>query len=393
MACSSCRSSTCTGCSARPYYAESPVCEEDNCQKVYVNQFSFAVCPTNSWNVPLCGQTSILNVDGVQGVSIGSYLWHTNYGYFQVTSVNTSNGTIGITNDCTTGNATPGTQIPACTCFVVTDAPAGTNNNANLFPFVAIDFTAPPDATCIDITVTNANGISIGDTVAIGSGTYFVDSISSTTLITICNEGEGITPGTPVIAQDAFGNYQYPIGVIASCCTVLAADVATLQTEMNTAQADILANTNQIADLTASVQSDSDTATVASITSGNSLTTTPGNIVLSWINVSATRTMQVIVNYIARAQFTGAAGATNVTYSIKNNVNGGGLTELLPASYAEDITPTFRRIKDVTAMSVHTVVAGATLTINAQTSITSNSSTITSNTIGIYVYGMAVAVD
>jgi hypothetical protein len=393
MACSSCRSSTCTGCSALPYYTQSPVCEEDNCQKIYVNRHSFAMCPSNSWNVPLCGQTSILNVDGVQGISLGSYIWHTNYGYYQITSVNTSAGTVGITNDCTTGNPSPGTQIPACTCFVVTDQPAGTNNNANLFPFVAIDFTAPSDATCIDITVTNANGISIGDTIAIGSGTYFVDAIASTTLITICNQGSGITPGTPVIARDAFGNYVYPIGVIASCCTVLAADVATLQTEMNTAQANIITNAAQIADLTASVLSDSDTATTASITSGNSLTTVPGNIVLSWTNTSATRTMQVIVNYVARAQFTGAAGATNVTYSIKNQVNGGALTELLPASYAQDITPTFRVIKDTTAMSVHTVAAGASLTINAQTSITSNSSTITSNVIGIYVYGMAVAVD
>jgi len=162
---------------------------------------------------------------------------------------------------------------------------------------------------------------------------------------------------------------------------------------MVTAQNDILANNGLIVDMTSSVSSDSDTATTASITSGNSLATVPGNIVLSWFNSSSTGNLRVIVNYIARAQFTGAAGATNVTYSIQNNVNGGGLTELLPAAYAEDITPTFRIVREHTAMSVHTVAPGGSLTINAQTSITSNSSTITSNTIGIYVYAMAVAID
>lgn len=246
MACSSCRSSTCTGCSARPYYSELPVCEEDNCQKVYVNQFSFAVCPTNSWNVPLCGQTSILNVDGVQGVSIGSYLWHTNYGYFEVTSVDTDKGQIGITNNCNTGNADVGTQIPACTCFVVTAAPADAADPSDLFPYVAIDFTAPADGDCIDITVTTINGLTVGDVISIGSGFYSIASFSGSTVMNICNDGEGILPGTPVIATDIAGNYVYPISVTSSCC-------ADLQPRMTAAEADIATNTADIATNTADI--------------------------------------------------------------------------------------------------------------------------------------------
>lgn len=241
MACSKCNSSSCscpTTCGTA-YYNNAEVCEEDNCQKIYESQFYFALCPVSSWNIPLCGQTSILSVPGVQGVSIGSYIWHTAYGYYEIISVDVNKGQIGIVNNCTLGNASPGTQIPACTCFTITDTPLGGNETSSFFPFVAIDFTAPADTDCIDITVTSTNGLTPGDTLSIGTGFYRLDTIVSPNIITICNDGEGIAAGTPVIAQDAFGNYQYPIGVTSSCCATLIPAVAALEADMATAQTDI----------------------------------------------------------------------------------------------------------------------------------------------------------
>lgn len=250
MSCSRCYSSSCSGtcCStAIPYYAATDVCVEDNCQKIYVNQFSFSVCPSNSWNVPLCGQTAILNVTGVQGVSIGSYLWHTNYGYFEVTSVDTDKGQIGITNNCTVGNADVGVQIPACTCFVVTAEPVDAGDPSDLFPYVAIDFTAPAVGDCIDITVTTINGLTVGDVISIGTGFYSIDSFGSSTVMRICNDGDGILAGTSVIAQDTAGRYVYPIAVTSSCCADLTPRMAAAEADIVTNTADIATNATNIA--------------------------------------------------------------------------------------------------------------------------------------------------
>lgn len=256
MSCSRCYSSSCSGtcCStAIPYYAATEVCEEDNCEKIYVNQFSFSVCPANSWNVPLCGQTALLNVTGVQGVSIGSYLWHTNYGYFEVTSVDTGKGQIGIVNNCNTGNADAGVQIPACTCFVVTAAPADAGDPSDLFPYVAIDFTAPAIGNCIDITVTTVNGIIVGDIIGIGTGFYSVPAITGPTLLTICNDGTGILAGTSVIARTISGSFQYPISVTSSCCEALKIEIDAVEVDVAANTADIVTNTADIVTNTANI--------------------------------------------------------------------------------------------------------------------------------------------
>lgn len=231
MGCKSCNKANCSGCSTTcatlPYYASAEVCPEDNCEKIYCPQFSFGVCPCVSWNVPACGGTALLSVPGIIGASIGSYLWHTAYGYFRIVSVDSEKGLIGITNECLTGNADPGTQIAAGTCFLVTVPPVE-SGQSELFPYVAIDFTAPASGDCIPITVTTINGLSVGDTISIGTGFYSIDSFVSDTVVQICNDGDGILPGTSVIAQDTFGNYQYPIYVTSSCCVSLQTEVDNL---------------------------------------------------------------------------------------------------------------------------------------------------------------------
>lgn len=218
MGCNKCGTSSCSckscGTSGTPFYLQTDVCKEDHCEKVYVAQFSFAICPTASWNVPSCNQTAVLSVPGTYGAAVGSYLWASTFGYFEITSVDSINGVIGITNNCTDGNASPGTQIPECTCFVVTVPPIDIPSLSNVC--VAIDFTAPVEDVPLDITLTSTNGLTAADTIQIGTGFYFIQAIKPNNIITIVNQGLGITPGTPVIATDANGEFQYCLSIIST---------------------------------------------------------------------------------------------------------------------------------------------------------------------------------
>lgn len=225
MSCSNCGTPSCTcsnTCSSVtstvPFYQQADVCKEDHSQKIYQAQFFFSVCPSSSWNVPLCGHTAVLNVPGLQGATVGSYLWHPNYGYYEITSLDSAKGQIGITNNCTEGNAAAGVQIPACTCFTVTVPPSEDVGPEGL-ACLSLDFTAPADGDCILITVTSLGTLQAGDEIQIGTGRYRVSEINSSTTITICNDGLGLVPGTAVIAVDANGNYQYCFTVIANCCS------------------------------------------------------------------------------------------------------------------------------------------------------------------------------
>jgi len=212
--CNKCGSTSSCGC-ATAYYNDAEVCAEDNCANIYQPQFSFGVCSNNGWNIPSCGQSAVLNVDGVIGASVGSYLWAETYGYYKIQSVDAERGQIIVINTCEDENANPGTQVPPCTCFVVTVPPLSTTTDTTQ-ACVKIDFTAPADGTCIDIILSTTQGITASDTVQIGTGFYFVEAIKPNDIITICNHGEGISPGTAVIARGVDGQFQYCLSTIST---------------------------------------------------------------------------------------------------------------------------------------------------------------------------------
>jgi hypothetical protein len=190
------------------------VCQQDNTQKIFIQQFRADVKIEGSWNIPDCGEESIVFVSGLKGIVVGSYLWNPTYGYYEVTAFDISRGLVTLLNHCTTGNATAGTNVPGCTEFTNTVPPCDCGDDSQVC--VAIDFTAPAEDACLDITLTNTTGITAGDTIQIGSGFYFLQAIKPNEVVTICNQGEGIAPGTPVIARDANDNYQYCISVIST---------------------------------------------------------------------------------------------------------------------------------------------------------------------------------
>lgn len=220
MSCTKCRNQTCTCSSAScgstaPYYNCDDVCVEDHIEKVYINRFSFGLCPTTSWNIPLCGFSATLNVGEMLGAAVGAFIYHESYGYFQINSIDAAKGQVVVVNTCLDGNADPGVQVPACTCFILTPPPSDSNGTATGV-CVAVGFTAPAEGDCIDITVTGTTGLTASDTIQIGSGFYFLNEVKPDNIINICNQGEGIAPGTPVVPIDAFGNYLYCISIISS---------------------------------------------------------------------------------------------------------------------------------------------------------------------------------
>jgi len=207
----------------QPFYAVG--CEQQHCNPQLVPAYA-GVKVTDSFNMPACGQSASVTVPNLLGLPVGSYLWNVGVGYLKVVAVNLLDNTVTLQNDCTAGNIAPGSTVAACTNFVVTPTPptsgAGPGQTG---VFVAIDFTAPNNGSCIIITVTSVNGLSVGKNVSIGSGVYRVQSIPSATLLEICNDGAGITPGSPVIAKNGSGQYQYPITLIdTNACTNTAVE-------------------------------------------------------------------------------------------------------------------------------------------------------------------------
>lgn len=216
--CNRCRSTSCTctrsSCSnPTPYYVETDSCLEDNCQKIYINQFALGLTIQSSWNVPQCGGSAVLEVPGIVALPVGEYIHHPTYGYFEIVSFDSQSEQMSVQNPCFTENSPPGTEIPPCTTFTVTPPPCCEDVGQDGV-FLAVDFTAPADGTCIDITVTEQTGLIAGNNISIGTGIYLLNEIKANNVLNICNEGEGIIPGTSVIAKTFSGQYQYPIQMI-----------------------------------------------------------------------------------------------------------------------------------------------------------------------------------
>ena len=196
-----------------PFYECAPSCAESHGKSITIQSFSADVKLIDTWNIPACGESATINSESLRAIVVGSYLWNPDFGYFEVTAFNSGTGQVTLTNHCTTGNAAAGTNVPSCTEFTVTVPPCDCNTATGIC--VAIDFTAPANGDCIDITLTSTTGLTASDTIQIGTGFYFVEAIKPNDIITICNHGEGITPGTSVIAGTP-PNYNYCISIVST---------------------------------------------------------------------------------------------------------------------------------------------------------------------------------
>lgn len=203
------------------------LCAEDNTQHIiretktqlYKNSAAFAV--------PLIGSRIKVPFDGVAEVALGAYLWARGVGILKIVGFNAARGEIELENDGSScDGSAPGTPIASCTPFVLAMPPcggSGVGTSTSLFPFLASSFVAPAIDNCVDISVTNVNGISVNHSISINNGIYNVSQIKSATVITICNTGAGLVPLTVVQPDDSSGNHIVPIVVIdANECSNVA---------------------------------------------------------------------------------------------------------------------------------------------------------------------------
>jgi hypothetical protein len=236
MSCNLCNSPSCNGgCNPaghlvpQPFYVKGKPCVQSHTQQVIVNQYALGLEVSSSWNIPTCGASASLSVPGVTTAPVGAYIWNASYGYFQIVGFDPIGQTLSVQNPCYTDNLTPGSQVPSCTVFTISPPPCCSDVGQSGGIYLKYDFTAPADGDCIDITLTSQVGLSVNNEVEIGSGIYGLSAVKANNVVTICNNGLGIAAGTPVIAQNSSGLYQYPVGTIytnpCSSSSVLSAKV------------------------------------------------------------------------------------------------------------------------------------------------------------------------
>lgn len=174
-------------------------CAPTNCSSV-----CGALTVSNSWNIPACGANATLTVKKLKNLQLNSFLWNPSYGYFKITSFNAVTGEVVIENTCVEGNSSPGTIVPACTNFIVTDTPFA----AQLTFGNSVAFIMP---ACGDTVVVETNGVP---NVVIGSYvwnptagflevTAYNSSTFDLTLQNNCNAGN-VAPGATVVAESSF---------------------------------------------------------------------------------------------------------------------------------------------------------------------------------------------
>lgn len=217
-----CQSSTQCGCGPSPYYTNVSTCPEDN--RLIINNVTFAanLKSGSSFNMPACGQNAYIKFPGLIDIALNSKIWAFGVGFLTVVAFDPDSQTVTALNDCETTcgtQATPGTLVAICTNFVPTVPPcpnSGGGGSSSIYPYLAAQFTAQANSVCIPITVTNTNGLSAGKLIQVSGGTYLLQTITDGTHITICNQGQGVTPGTVVNAVDSGGNYITPIILVDS---------------------------------------------------------------------------------------------------------------------------------------------------------------------------------
>lgn len=220
-----CGTGACITSAPTPFYNQAGGVQENHNTTVIQQSFIASIATNSSFNVPACDENATITLPGLQKIQIGSYLWSAFYGYFQVISFDYVSNQVVIKNVCIakcdgSAYASPGTLVPACSLFNVTDPPCSSNGGGQFGIFLAIDFVAPANGNCIDIAVTEVAGLVLGQNVQISSGIYRVSAIIDSSTITICNDGDGVVPGTIVVAKDSNNQFITPITPLSTnACT------------------------------------------------------------------------------------------------------------------------------------------------------------------------------
>lgn len=192
------------------------MCPEDNRRNIIIKEISQVFRNKSAFCMPSCGSRVSVVFDGVTDVAIGAWMWSYGIGYLEVTGFNAYTHEIQLENPCPSGcgdQVPAGTPIPACSLFVLTAPVCNNGGSSGPFPCLDSGFVAPVTGACVQIAVTNVNGLSVNKNVSINTGIYRISAIDSAVLITICNDGQGLTPGT-VVSSGPSGECAVPIVLI-----------------------------------------------------------------------------------------------------------------------------------------------------------------------------------
>jgi len=202
-----------------PFYlqSENPACFENHSCDGDV-QLIGSIKADGSFGIPAVNtETADMKVCGVSQILVGAYLWNALYGYLRIFSFSLDSQIIELKNEGQSGNAPVGTKIPSGALFVLTGPPAAGTGSvlSNLYPYLAADFVAPASAGTVTMKVSNVNGMQVGKTFQVASGTYRLQSVIDSETIVAVNDGEGVTAGVVVYARNAATQqFQYQLVLI-----------------------------------------------------------------------------------------------------------------------------------------------------------------------------------
>lgn len=200
------------GCSSGlPFYNQIPSVQESHTQVLNSQTFSTAVSVGLAFNIPACLGTITIVLPQTVKLQVGSYLWNAAYGYLEVVAFDKDTYQAIVKNHCNLGNASVGTQVPACTLFNVVDPPYAEELCPGDSVYVVTDFTTPALGADVWVALTSLKGITVGATVQIGSGSYVIQSIQGVDTIVVRNTGAGAVPGTVVHAKNTLGYCITPV--------------------------------------------------------------------------------------------------------------------------------------------------------------------------------------
>lgn len=233
------------GCNplSNPYYIDACGIQSEQTLTVYNYFYSNAILTASAFIVPTCNSTISFKVSGLAKTYPGLYIWNPTYGYFKIVNYNYATCTLTVLNECQTVNASPGFGVPSCTVFLVVDTPCCFNAIDYLnYPYVAVDFIVPSEGNCTTIKLTNVHGLILGQFVDIAGGRYYLQEVTNSTDIVICNLGEGGIPGSVVYAKNAQGEYITPVTIyVQEICDRDAVSSGALNICESTTNAPVLA--------------------------------------------------------------------------------------------------------------------------------------------------------
>ena len=190
--CSRCGSTSSCSCSSSSCYSGivqsvplSMITQAKSCgsRNSLILQMYSTIRPNNSWAIPECGETASLSVYGLRSITVGSFLWSPDYGYFEITDYDSDACVIEITNTCIEGNAAPGTVVPVCASFVLTAPCIPSIECTTLTTGISI---VDGTATYANVAVADSSIFAVDDIVHVGDDYIAtIDAIPDSTHIDI----------------------------------------------------------------------------------------------------------------------------------------------------------------------------------------------------------------